>query len=171
MGLGRILVAADGSPHSEHALEIGKQLAVRSGACLAVVRVREPRSPETASDRGPSDSVAQVFRRDGVPGVEIARCAEQWGADLVVMGRNGHVTPRLGTTTEMVLRRRQGLTLLIPRKVSTFGRVVYALDGSERGLRGLRSGLAGFDLAQPSRWPKRKKLRSEASRRAIDVLA
>ena len=43
--------------------------------------------------------------------------------------------------------------------------------GSERRLRGLRSGLAGFVLAQPSRWPKRKKLRSEASRRAIVVLA
>ena len=43
--------------------------------------------------------------------------------------------------------------------------------GSERALRGLRSGLAGFDFVQPSRWPKRKKLRSEASRRAIVVLA
>ncbi len=43
--------------------------------------------------------------------------------------------------------------------------------GSERLLRGLRSGLAGFDLVQPSRWPKRKKLRSEARRRAIVVLA
>jgi len=43
--------------------------------------------------------------------------------------------------------------------------------GSERDLRGLRSGLAGFDLVQPSRWPKRKKLRSDASRRAIVVLA
>lgn len=142
MGLGRILVAADASPHSEHALEIGKQLAGRSGACLAVVRVREPRSPETSSDPGPPDSLTQVFRRDGVPGVEIARCAEQWGADLVVLGRNGHVAPRLGTTTEMVLRRRHGLTLLIPRKVSSFGRMVYALDGSERGLRILEA--AGY---------------------------
>ena len=43
--------------------------------------------------------------------------------------------------------------------------------GSVAALRGLRSGLAGLVLAQPSRWPKRKKLRSEASRRAIVVLA
>ena len=43
--------------------------------------------------------------------------------------------------------------------------------GSERPFRGFRSGLAGFVLAQPSRCPKRKKLRSEASRRAIVVFA
>jgi nucleotide-binding universal stress UspA family protein len=135
MELGRVLVAADTSPHSEHALEIGKQLAGRSGASLAIVRVREPRSPETACDQGAPDSTTQVFRRAGVPGVEIARCAEQCGADLVVLGRNGHASPRLGTTTEMVLRRRHGLTLLIPRKFSSFGRMLYALDGSERGLR------------------------------------
>ncbi len=34
-------------------------------------------------------------------------------------------------------------------------------------LRGLRSGLAGLALVQPSRWPKRKKLRIEARRRAM----
>ncbi len=43
--------------------------------------------------------------------------------------------------------------------------------GSDRGLRGLRSGLAGLVCVQPSRWPKRKKLRIEARRRAIVVLA
>ena len=43
--------------------------------------------------------------------------------------------------------------------------------GSLRLFRGLRSALAGFALAQPSRWPNLRKLRTEASRREIDVLA
>ena len=45
------------------------------------------------------------------------------------------------------------------------------LGEETRELRGLRSALAGFDLAQPSRWPNFMKLRTEASRREIDVLA
>jgi len=138
MGLGRILVATDTSAYSDHALVIGKQLAGQSGASLAVVQVREPRSsgaPEPAGVSSLPDPVTQTFWRDGVPGVEIARCAELWRADLVVLGRNGHSTPRLGTTTEMVLRRRHGPTLLVPCNVSGFGRILYALDGTERGLR------------------------------------
>ena len=52
--------------------------------------------------------------------------------------------------------------------------VQFAVDrkwGSDRPRRGLRSGLAGLVLVHPSRWPKRKKLRSEARRRAMVVLA
>ncbi len=138
MGLGRILVAADGSTHSDHALGIGSLLAARSGASLAVVQVRQPGSrpdPEPGSIDGPVDPASQTFRRDGVPGVEIARCAEQWRADLVVLGRSGRPAPGLGLTTDMVLRRRHGPTLLVPRNVTGFERILYALDGSERGLR------------------------------------
>jgi nucleotide-binding universal stress UspA family protein len=40
----------------------------------------------------------------------------------------------------MVLRRRHGPTLLVPRSVSQFERILYALDGSERGLRILDGG-------------------------------
>lgn len=138
MGLDRILVAADGSPHSDHALDVARRLAGRAGASLAVVQVEErvrAGSQRSATSKSPIDTAALVFRRDGVAGIEIARCAEEWRADLVVLGRNGHVGPGLGFTTDTVLRRRHGPTLLIPRSIGDFERVLYALDGTERGLR------------------------------------
>jgi nucleotide-binding universal stress UspA family protein len=143
MGLGRLLVASDGSPHSDHALGIGKLLAARAGASFAVVQVGGPgsrRDPEPARITCPVDPASQRFLRDGVPGVEIARCAEQWRADLVVLGRNPRPAPGLGRTTDMILRRRHGPTLLVPRNVTGFQRILYALDGSERGLRILDRG-------------------------------
>lgn len=132
----RLLVATDDSPQGDHAFCIGKQLAVLSRAELAVVRVREPSArpdPEGPSVRCQIDAGAQTFRRDGVAGVEIARCAEQWKADLLLLGRRN--TAGIGRTTDMVLRRRHGPTLVVPRTVTRLGRVLYALDGSERGLR------------------------------------
>jgi nucleotide-binding universal stress UspA family protein len=136
MGLGRLLVATDDSPHGYHAFSIGKQLALHSGAELAVVRVREPGAPPEADEPGVPcqiDLAAQASRRYGVAGVEIARCAEQWKADLLLLGRRN--ASGLGRTTDMVLRRRQGPTLVVPRSVMKLERVLYALDGSARGLR------------------------------------
>jgi nucleotide-binding universal stress UspA family protein len=132
----RLLVAADDSPQGDHAFCIGKQLAVLSGAELAVVRVREPSArpdPEGPAVPCQIDAAAQTFRRDGVAGVEIARCAEQWKADLLLLGRRNPTG--IGRTTDMVLRRRHGPTLVVPRSVTRLERVLYALDGSERGLR------------------------------------
>lgn len=139
MELGRILVAADTTPESEHALRIGTLLAGQSGASLAVVRVREPGEP-ALDGAAESGGGTLTFRRDGVPGIEIARCAEQWSADLVVLGRNHVSRAELGATTQMVLRRRHGQTLLVPRSVGGFERILYALDGSERGLGILSKG-------------------------------
>ena len=132
----RLLVATDDSPQGDHAFCIGKQLAVLSGAELAVVRVREP-AVRSHSEEPPVpcqiDATALTFRRDGVAGVEIARCAEQWSADLLLLGRRNPTG--IGRTTDMVLRRRHGPTLVVPRRVTRLERVLYALDGSERGLR------------------------------------
>ncbi|HJR36620.1 MAG TPA: universal stress protein, partial [Gemmatimonadales bacterium] len=132
----RLLAATDDSPQGDHAFCIGKQLAVLSGAELAVVRVREPAArpdPERPAVPCLIDAAAQTFRRDGVAGVEITRCAEQWNADLLLLGRRNPTG--IGRTTDMVLRRRHGPTLVVPRRVTRLARVLYALDGSERGLR------------------------------------
>ena len=150
MGLTRILVAIDPSSPSTVARRIGTLLADRSGASLALVQVCPPGVPEhqeADSSRPRSGTTPLTFRRVGVPGVEIARCAEEWRADLVVLGRSNRV-PKLGSTADMVLRRRHGPTLLIPCHVSGFGRILYALDGTERGLRileadGQLTGLTG----------------------------
>lgn len=132
----RLLVATDDSPQGDHAFCLGKQLAVLSAAELAVVRVREPPArshPEAPPVPCPIDATAQTFLRDGVAGVEIARCAEQWNADLLLLGRRNPTG--IGRTTDMVLRRRHGPTLVVPRRVTRLERMLYALDGSERGLR------------------------------------
>lgn len=136
MGKRRLLVASDDSPQGDHAFCVGKQLAVLSGAELAVVRVREPsarRDPEEPVLPCQVDAATPIFRRDGVAGVEIARCAEQWNADLLLLGRRNPTG--IGRTTDMVLRRRHGPTLVVPRRVTRLERVLFALDGSERGLR------------------------------------
>ena len=136
MALKRVLAANDDTPPSEHAFCMAKQLALRTGAALGVVRVREPGAradPDPPGSPCEVDVAAQAFRREGVAGIEIARCAEQWNADLLLLGRRA--PSGLGRTTDMVLRRRQGPTLVVPRSVTAFARVVYALDGSERGLR------------------------------------
>ena len=140
----RILIATDDSAQGDHAFCIGKQLAGFSGAELAVVRVREPSArPDPEGPAAPcrTDPAAQTFRRDGVAGVEIARCAEQWNADLLLLGRRNPTG--IGRTTDMVLRRRHGPTLVVPRRVTRLERVLYALDGSERGLR-ILEGDGGF---------------------------
>lgn len=137
MELGRLLVASDGSPRSEHALDLGKQLAARTGAMLAIVEVREREpggEPLAAHPGSPPGATAATMRRTGIAGVEIARCAHEWKADLVVLGRDGRSGPGIGKTTEMVLRRRHGPVLMVPGSITTIRRILYALDGSERGL-------------------------------------
>lgn len=177
----RLLAATDDSPQGAHAFCIGKQLAVLSGAELAVVRVREP--SDRPDPEGPAmpcqiDAAAQTFRRDGVAGVEIARCAEQWNADLLLLGRRNPTG--IGRTTDMVLRRRHGPTLVVPQRVTSLERVLYALDGSERGLRILEgdgnfpalSGASAMSLCvlPPERapalgpgWPHPRRTRVEAA--------
>ena len=177
----RLLVATDDSAQGDHAFCIGKQLAARSGAELAVVRVREPAArpdPEEPAVPCQIDTAAQAFRRDGVAGVEIARCAEQWNADLLLLGRRN--LTGIGRTTDMVLRRRHGPTLVVPRSVTRLARVLYALDGSERGLRILEgegnfpavSGATAMSLcvlpperapALGSEWPHPRRTRVESA--------
>ena len=111
----RIVVAADGSPASIRGLEQVADLAPRVGASVVVVFVRH--SPATAHmapgmtnpalaqalDEQESEVRQDVLRlmggataewelqvREGSPGEEIARVAEERGADLVVVGSNRH---------------------------------------------------------------------------------
>jgi len=136
MKLRKIMVAVDGSPRSQHALEVATKLAERAGATMATLYVGG-RGPGSPWRNGTEHHLEVTMRREGVSGVEIARCAEQWHADLVVMGRNGEPGAGAGGTTEMVLRRRQGPVLLVPPQVSELSPAIFALDGSQRGLRSL----------------------------------
>jgi nucleotide-binding universal stress UspA family protein len=73
----------------------------------------------------------------GIPGIEICRYAEQNQADLVVLGRKPHspmMRLLLGDTADAVARRSRTPSLFVPRG-QELGRVLVALDGTQRGLR------------------------------------
>jgi nucleotide-binding universal stress UspA family protein len=111
----RIVVAADGSPASIRGLEQVADLAPRVGAAVVVVYVRhlpptalmapsmvDPSVLETLNAQesevrqdvlrlvGGTGVVWTFAVRDGSPGEEIAKVAEESGADLVVVGSNRH---------------------------------------------------------------------------------
>jgi nucleotide-binding universal stress UspA family protein len=137
--LRKILVAVDGSKPSLHALEVGTRLARQARAEWATLQVGE-RGPGSPWRNGVARGSEVTLHREGVPGIEIARCAEQWNADLVIMGRKEPPDGGLGRTIEMVLRRRHGPVLLIPPRVTELAPVLFALDGSQRGLGSLDGG-------------------------------
>jgi nucleotide-binding universal stress UspA family protein len=94
----------------------------------------EPPHDWTGESVGPNGVLATAR---GLPGIEIVRHAEAWGASLIVLGRHrrspGQPAP-LGRTADTVIRRRSGLTLFVPPEVQTLRRALIALDGSLRGL-------------------------------------
>lgn len=128
----RILVAVDASEQSEWAAELGARLAEDLSARLALLNVAEPPStrmtelgmieagtlcrpgptPEDILDRAqfhkPGAAAAERMVRLGIPAEQIVMAAEQWGADLIVMGT--HARGRLGrfllgSTADAVVRR------------------------------------------------------------------
>ena len=124
LGTGRItkvLAATDGSSPSEHAVRVAQVLARGAGADLEVFRVES-----------------------GIPGVEIVRRGELSHADLVVLGRRQRdgASPSQERTTDMVVRRRSGVCLMIPPNVTGLDRMLIALDGTRRGLAILQSAAA-----------------------------
>ncbi len=127
----RFLAASDGSPLGEHAVAVARALAQQSGGEFLRVHV---------------DTGGPMQR---LPGVEIVRCGESWEADLVVMGRHScsPELPRLlGTTSDAVVRRRAGLSLLVTLEVQSVRSATIAVDGSIRGLGIVSPATAFLDL-------------------------
>lgn len=133
-------------------MAVAQALARTSGGECRVLCVETDRLPPGWSgrvrvERGASQS-ATIWSR-GIPGVEIVRRAEAWKADLVVLGRcsRGPESPRaLGPTSDAVLRRHGGPTLLLPSGIPEFKRILVALDGTPRGL-GVLEGAGPFAQA------------------------
>ena len=167
-----IVAATDESDAGRQAIRTALALAARAGARVTVVRAvhvgptMAAAVPATSSDDGdtgapalerlqrwveadlpvlaeqPGISYAVAF---GLPGIEIARFAEQEGADLIVLGRK----PRsrmtrllLGDTADAVARRSRVPCLFVPGTVDLPHRVLVAVDGTERGLTVLTAGEA-----------------------------
>jgi nucleotide-binding universal stress UspA family protein len=106
----RIVVAVDGSPQSSKTIPVGVDLAQKYGSAVAVVHVREHTRYEGDDvDLGPPipaeslvDEVVATFRDAGVdaqgelrrvsPGKtaeQIVEIAEEFKADLIIMGTRG----------------------------------------------------------------------------------
>ncbi|WP_224241638.1 universal stress protein [Hyalangium gracile] len=165
-GLSRVVVATDFSPRSERALARAARLPLRPGARVHLLHVlgpsargdpldsqerevveRELRAAAHAMARrarrgGPAVEVSPVLRQ-GAPAEEVARCMEEVGAELLVMGRPRHPSFlwRQGTAfrpEERLLRRVSASLLLVaPREATAYRRPLVAVDFSPPARRAL----------------------------------
>jgi nucleotide-binding universal stress UspA family protein len=128
----RVLIALDGSAIAAHALDVGMTLAQALGAEVSLVYVVDPTVavlPESgvpparllaelrseghellaaAAARIGSTPPPWQFLREGKPPEEIVAAAQEWSADLIVVGthgRGGLSRIVLGSTAESVLRQ------------------------------------------------------------------
>jgi nucleotide-binding universal stress UspA family protein len=102
---------------------------------VEVDRLRRWLEPELASvEPAPSVSLTITY---GVPSIEICRYAEEAGAALVVLGRkrrSARTRLLIGDTADSVARRSRLPCLFVPGGARRPGRILAALDGTDRGL-------------------------------------
>ncbi|HEY7270547.1 MAG TPA: universal stress protein [Dehalococcoidia bacterium] len=136
----KLLIAFDGSPLSMHAIEYGGQLAKTLGAEAGVVFVVDPgqavsnvggirpdellaelraegqkRLDDARSRLGAQRRIAD-FLMVGNPANEIVHAADDWGADVIVLGvqRHGGLSRFVHRTCENVLTHARCPVLLVP---------------------------------------------------------
>ncbi len=138
----KICCAVDFSGPSRAAFEQATELALQLHAELLLVHVRHPavartlfappgrRAPEGRAD----DQELQAWTREaqerahglatsielgGEPAAEIARCAQEFGCDLIVVGTHGRTGVRhvaLGSVAEGVVRLARCPVLVVPAR-------------------------------------------------------
>ena len=137
----RILIATDGSPAAQHAVEVGLELAKHEGAAVALVHVipmsdlvpmngfglvgHVPYQP-TPSDEAMLDEAVEAAEREEVPAIsklvrgdavsEILECADLLDVDLIVVGSRGHgaiASALLGSVSRGVLARAKRPVLIV----------------------------------------------------------
>jgi nucleotide-binding universal stress UspA family protein len=128
LNVGMVVVAVDFGEHNAAQLELAGVFATLAGRPLALMTVLSPTDP--ASDHDAADVLRarahtltplrphSVIVRRGDVAEEIARCASQESAGLVVMGlRDGRHRPRPGTIATAVLHRQRSAVLAVPDTV------------------------------------------------------
>jgi nucleotide-binding universal stress UspA family protein len=129
VGIQRILVAYDGSPHAEHAMNVALSMAGDTKAKLFVVSVIRPPEPaESAEFHAVIDEGREKYEKSYVPIRELAKqkdieletevvvghpaeqiihMADKMQASLIVMGKRSHTILHrwmIGSNSERVLR-------------------------------------------------------------------
>jgi nucleotide-binding universal stress UspA family protein len=145
MKFSRILIAVDNSPYSAEAAEAGFQLAQRLNAEVALVNVIEiildlgdPAAPampvvdmiklqeeesaktlQELTDKFSGNIKTEILSPQGTPKNEIISAADQWKADIILIGTHGrtglgHLL--LGSTSEYVVRHSKVPVMVVPLK-------------------------------------------------------
>ena len=129
VGIQRILVAYDGSPHAEHAMNVALSMAGDMKAKLYVISVIRPPEPaESAEFHAVIDEGREKFEKCfvvvremarqkdieletevvvGHPAEQIIHMAEKMQASVIVMGKRSHTLLHrwmIGSNSERVLR-------------------------------------------------------------------
>src|SRR5262245_60424561 len=166
----KLFVAIDFSPSSDEALRQAHERAVSTGAQLAVCHIVPndlrsnllfPQINQLAALQFPLDMkqianaasarVTEVTGRpgedfeliveDGTPQALILQTAEEWMADLIIMGSHGQTSASdtlLGSVTDSVLRHAH-CPVLIVRPGKTMRRIVAGTDFSDPALPALKA--------------------------------
>ncbi len=129
VGIQRILVAYDGSPHAEHAMNVALSMAGDMKAKLFVISVIRPPEPaESAEFHAVIDDGREKFEKSYIPIRELAKqkdieleteivvghpaeqiihMADKMQASVIVMGKRSHTILHrwmIGSNSERVLR-------------------------------------------------------------------
>jgi nucleotide-binding universal stress UspA family protein len=159
----RILVATDGSKAARDAEDLLPQLALAPGSAVHVVTVLDPLRLERQKSLAGAEQVwAEQLANGiehrlnlpgvqwshaaprGVPPAEIRRAADEFHADLIIVGAAGHSGVErflLGSVSEAVARRAAQPVLVARRPARALRSVLVAVDGSEHSDRAVK--LAG----------------------------
>lgn len=157
----RILLASDGSPDAVQAAEWVAASGLSKGASILILSVvTSPAAPllpaavadtlredarsaaeQTRAVFGVSGMAAEVRIGEGDARDEIMRVADEWDADLVVVGSRGVGRVEaffLGTVSLAVVRHCARPVLVVKGRTRTLRSAIVALDGSQHALNALR---------------------------------
>jgi nucleotide-binding universal stress UspA family protein len=157
----RVLLASDGSSDAMQAAQWLAASGIPKGASILILSVMAPPGdsllPAPVVDRlreegrsvaehtraavGPNWTDVAVRVAEGDAREEIMRMAEDWDADLVVLGSRGLGRVQgflLGTVSLAVARHCTRPVLVVKGRTRALGSAVVALDGSEDALNALR---------------------------------
>ena len=154
--LSRILVAVDGSEHSDYALNVAVKIGEKFSSAVDLVHVELPSSESRSAtsikkvDNILDDRVEIVKERKLIcnpikiqssdPAEEILKLANSVSYDLVVLGSRGLGGLKslvLGSVSSKVAKESKRSVLVVKSRIETVPKILLGYDGSEQGNKAL----------------------------------